>query len=109
MAEDSTTSDYVEVPMLWVGVDEMSVLTSNQLIGQIDQDGIYLTFGMATPPLIMAPTPEEMRAQVERVGYVPVKPIARIAVSRRHLGELIKVLKQTAENFDRQAELGGAQ
>lgn len=101
MAANETVKS-IAVPLLWTGVDDLPVQTSNQALAQIDQDQVFLTFGVATPPVVMGPDVEKVREQVERLNYVPVRPISRLAISRRHLGELIEILQRTAENFDRQ-------
>ncbi|MCX4587047.1 hypothetical protein [Streptomyces sp. NBC_01481] len=92
----------IEKPLLWVGVDEQPVLAANQFVGQIDRDGIFLTFGSVTPPFLFAENADQLRTQAEAISYVPVRPLVRLAVSRKYLDELIMTLKQTAENYDRQ-------
>ena len=97
MADDELTK--VAVPLLWVGADELPVLAANQLITQVDGDYIYLHFGHATPPVILGDA-EQRQEQLEQLEYVPVRPIVRLAVSRRHLGEVIELLQGAAENYD---------
>ncbi|MEV6541264.1 hypothetical protein [Streptomyces sp. NPDC051665] len=98
---DNDTVNAVKVPVLWVGLDELPLLSTNQVLSQFDRDHVFLTFGTATPPVLMG-NEEEVRSQAERLSYVPVRGITRLAVSRRHLGELIEVLQRTAQNFDAQ-------
>ncbi|MDX2733530.1 hypothetical protein [Streptomyces sp. PA03-2a] len=98
---DNDTAKAVKVPLLWVGLDDLPLLISNQVLTQVDQDHAYLTFGTATPPVLMGDN-EEVREQVGRLQYVPVKGVSRLAISRRHLGELIEVLQRTADKFDAQ-------
>ncbi|WP_139151418.1 hypothetical protein [Streptomyces sp. WMMB 322] len=99
--EDNDTAKAVRVPLLWVGLDDLPVLSTNQVITQVDSDQVFLGFGTATPPLLMG-NDEEIRNQAERLSYVPVRGVSRLAISRRHLGELIEVLQRTAEQFDAQ-------
>ncbi|BCM66463.1 MULTISPECIES: hypothetical protein [Streptomyces] len=98
---DNDTVKAVKVPLLWVGLDDLPLLSSNQVLTQVDPDHVFLSFGTATPPVLMG-NEEQVRDQAKRINYVPVKGIARLAISRRHLGELIEVLQRTAETFDAQ-------
>jgi hypothetical protein len=101
MADDETPGA-IQLPLLWVGADELPVLAANQFIGQIDHDNIFLTLGTATPPLLFAENEEQLRTQAQSISYVPVRPVVRLAVTRSRLEELIQVLKTTADNYDRQ-------
>lgn len=98
---DNDTERAVKVPLLWVGLDDLPLLSSNQVLTQVDQDHVFLSFGTATPPVLMGDQ-EQVRDQAKKISYVPVRGITRLAVSRRHLDELIDVLKKTAEKFDAQ-------
>ena len=48
----------------------------------------------------MIGSPEEVVAQLERLAYVPVKPISRISMSRPRIIELRDALDQTLTNQD---------
>src|SRR5438552_969384 len=92
MAE--TPGRSVTVPVTWVGTEEIPVVFVNQMLGQVDDRGdVILSFGQATPPALIG-TPEEQAAQVQRLAYVPVKPIARFTMSRSRVVDLISVLNQ---------------
>ncbi|MER7838279.1 hypothetical protein ABTY98_20900 [Streptomyces sp. NPDC096040] len=99
---DNDTAKAVTVPLLWVGLDDLPLLSTNQVLTQFDSDHVYLAFGSATPPVLMGQNEEAVRDQAKRLSYVPVRGVTRLAVSRRHLGELIEVLQRTADTFDAQ-------
>ncbi|MFD7901039.1 hypothetical protein ACFV4G_02235 [Kitasatospora sp. NPDC059747] len=101
---DGESSEQIAVPLVWVGVDDLPVPVANQVMAQMDQDQIFLTFGVATPPIILGQDADQMRESVRQIDYVPVRPLSRFAVSRRHLSQLIQVLEQAALNFDKQGE-----
>ncbi|MFJ4785571.1 hypothetical protein [Streptomyces sp. NPDC088794] len=103
---DNDTARTVAVPLLWVGLDDLPLLSSNQAIAQFDSDHVYLAFGSATPPVLMGQDEDAVRDQAKQLSYVPARTVARLAVSRRFLGELIDVLEKTAAKFDAQ---GGEQ
>jgi hypothetical protein len=89
----------VEIPIIWVGVEDAQILFANQFLGQVEEQEVVLTFGQITPPVLLGP-PERRRQQVERLGYIPVKTVARFGMTRARLEELIGVLQETARNFD---------
>ena len=92
----------VAVPVAWVAVDELPVLAANQFITQADPDHIYLSAGMAMPPVVLAETVEERQAAIQQITFVPVRPIARLALTRKRAEELITVLQRGIENYDQQ-------
>ncbi len=88
----------VQVPLTWVGTEEVPIVFVSHFLSQIDDKGdAILSFGQTTPPPLIG-TPEERRAQAERIAYVPVRPVARISLSRPRLLELAEIVRQTIEN-----------
>jgi hypothetical protein len=89
----------IELPIVWVGVEDAQILFVNQFLGQIEQQEIVLTLGQITPPVLLG-SPEQLTQQVERLSFVPVRTVARFGMTRARLEELIGVLQTTARNFD---------
>jgi hypothetical protein len=96
----------LQVPLIWVGVDDTKILFANQFLGQVHQQDVILTLGQLSPPVLVG-TPEERLEEATRLGYVPVKAVARFGLTRQRLAELIGVLQQTAANYD--AQSGGVE
>jgi hypothetical protein len=94
-----SNDDPVPVRLLWVDLDETPLFGANQMIGQVEQDEIFITFGAVTPPVILG-SQEERLEQARGLGYVPVRPITRLQVTRRRLDEFIRLLTQTRDNYD---------
>src|SRR5207249_9163215 len=87
----------VQVPLSWVGTEEIPIVFISHFLGQVDDKGdAILSFGQTTPPPLIG-TPEEVRAQAERIAYVPVRPVARFTLSRPRLLELAEVVQKTLE------------
>lgn len=106
MTDQGPGHDAIPVPLLWVGIDEQPVLMANQFQGQVQQDEIILSFGTLVEPPIVGSTPEERRAQVLRVAYVPVRPIVRVTLTRRRLEELQTMLRDTIAIYERRYGVG---
>lgn len=89
------------MPVLWVGLEERPVEAVNMVVVQRDElDGdFFINLGIATPPLLLG-TPDEIAEQATRIGYVPVRTVARLAVSPRRLRELHSVLEQIVNRMD---------
>lgn len=95
-----------EIPLAWVGAEELPIFFVNQFLGQSNPPGeFFVTFGQMTLPAILG-TPEEQVEQVQQIAYVPVKPVARMGFTRERLEELIGVLQQTLINYDQSQEMG---
>lgn len=92
-----------QIPIVWVGVDDLPVPLVNQLIGLVQPNEVFLTFGTLVPPAIMAETLEERRAQAEAIPFVQVKPVARLGLTPDRLREFIAILQQTLTNYEAQS------
>ena len=93
---------YVQVPVAWVGTEELPVHFVNQFVGVIAPGEVFLNLGAIVPPAILGDTEEERKAQAESIRFVQVKPVARIALTPERLREFIGVLNQTLANYEKQ-------
>ena len=92
-------------PVTWVGVEDVPILFVNQVLGQVgEQSEIVLTFGQLAPPAILGQTQEEREKQLKGLERIPIKPIARLAMTRAGLEQFIVVLHQTLANHDKAQE-----
>jgi hypothetical protein len=92
----------VVVPVLWVGGDDLDVISINQFIVQVEKGEIYLTVGTMTPPVILSDQPDEIRRQAESIEYVPVRTVAKYSLTRRGLEELAQVLQRGIDMDNKQ-------
>lgn len=103
MAEDP---EAVRIPVVWVGGDETPILLVNQFLGQFQDSEFILTFGQFAPPALIG-TEEERREQAREISFIPVKVLARLALTRSRLEELMRVLQETLANHDKHQEQQG--
>lgn len=96
-----------QVPLVWVGVDDLPVQFVNQFVAVVQPNEVFLTIGTLTPPAIMGDSIEERREQAESIQFVQVKPVARIAFTPERLQELIGILNQTLQNYETQQRMMG--
>ena len=93
--------DRIALPLSWVGYEEFPILYCNQLLIQFQAESSFVIgFGQATmPPLIG--TPEEVAEQAADIEFVPVRTVARVALTPETLREVIAMLQANLENFER--------
>jgi hypothetical protein len=91
---------------VFVGADDLPIHHVNQFLAVVDRPGgsIFLTVGSLQPPPIAGETLEERKAQAESIPFVPVKPVARLAMTPQGLHRLIEILQETVRNYEGQAE-----
>ena len=90
----------------WEGVDDVPILFVNQVLGQVGQQAeVILTFGQLAPPALLGETREERMRQARDLTHIPIKPIARLAMTRAGLEQLVDVLHKTVENYEKAQEL----
>ncbi len=89
------------IPTTWIGAEDLPVLFVNTFVGQVQpQEGtFYLTLGQTLPPALIG-TPQEQAEQLEQIAYVPIKPVARLALTRSRMEELVALLQLNLEQHD---------
>jgi len=90
---------FVQLPVVRVGLDEVPIHFVNDFVVQHDKGEFFLTVGQLQPPIVLG-TPQERKEQAERLGYIPVKVVARFGLTRRRLEELIRVLQENLQGYD---------
>ena len=94
-------SQRIDVPLVWVGLDETPIVFANQVLAQFFTDEFVLSFGQSFPPPILGATDEERRKQAEEIAFVSVRPVARLSLNERRMRELVDILQKNLEMFDR--------
>jgi hypothetical protein len=97
----------VELPFFFIGSEDVPIVLSNLQVIQHVQQEFIITFGQYSPPVVLG-TPEEQFEQMKSKPYLPVKTVARVAMSPQRLADLIKALQGNYENW-KSAQGGGAQ
>lgn len=97
-----------EIPLTWIGTEELPLLWVNRFVGQSVEDHLVLTIGQSVDPALIG-TPEEKIAQLDQIAYVPVRPVARLAFSRARCEELIGILNIMKDGYDQQQRGGEGQ
>lgn len=87
----------IALPFFFIGTEDVPIQLSNiQVIQHVRQEFI-ITFGQFAPPLVLG-SPQEQREQVKGKPYLPVKTVARLAMSPERALDLIKALQ---DNYDK--------
>jgi hypothetical protein len=94
----------IQVPVVWVGADDLPVHHANQFVGVVAPGEVFLTMGTLIPPAILGETEDERRAMAEKVQFVPIQPIARIGLTPDGLKALMAILEQTLANYEKQPQ-----
>ena len=90
-----------EVPLIWVGLDELPVQTATHFVVQISgPEELIFTIGHVAPPMLTG-TPEQQIQQAESVAFVQGRPIARVGLTTNRIRELIKLLEEALVNHQR--------
>lgn len=88
MADENLQRD---IPVAWIGAEDLPILFVNQFVTQVHEDTFFVTIGQITPPALIG-TEEERIEQLEQIAYVPVKPVARLALTRADAQQLVSSL-----------------
>ncbi len=95
----TTDEEPIEIPVVYIGVEDVPILFANSFVVQHQQNEFIITVGQIQPPLLLG-SPEEVREQAKRTAYVPVKVVARLALTRGRLLELLEVLTENLRRYD---------
>lgn len=98
------SEDSREIPLTWIGIEDVPILTINQMVGQaLTRQEYIVTLGQVAPPVLLG-TEEQRRQQMEMLTFAAVKPVARIGLTRRRVEELIRILTEILDNADKMDE-----
>jgi hypothetical protein len=103
------TRDWIAITAVWDGLENVPIALVNNALGQVGQQGeIILSFGQLTPPPLMG-TVEQQQEQARQIERLLIKPVARLGLTREGLDDLIRILSETRDNFDKiqEAKLRG--
>jgi hypothetical protein len=78
----------------WIGVDELPVPFANTFSGIVGPNAVFINIGSTVPPAI------ESEEDLENMLFIPVKPIARIAMAPGGLDDLIRTLEHTRSLYE---------
>jgi hypothetical protein len=92
-----------QVPLVWENPDSLPVLLANQFIVQHFQDEFIITVGQVVPPALSGDK-QARTAQLQQVEHVTARPLARVALTRARLVELVQQLEAQREVYDRTQE-----
>lgn len=102
MTENAPDSEpgLVQLPVVWAGVEDLPVEMVNAHLIQLDQDSqaVYLTVGIVVAPPVVG-TPEEQHKQLRHHPFVPVRPVARLAMTRARFEELREVMNGVVKTW----------
>lgn len=96
-------SHSVEIPVAWLGPEDLPILQANAFVSQLDPqtlDSLTLTVGQTTFPPIVGATPEERTEQARAVAFVPIKPIVRLGLTEARARELIAALEANLDQLE---------
>ena len=96
----------VELPFFFIGSEDVPIVLSNLQVIQHIQQEFIITFGQFSPPVVLG-TPEEQMEQMKSKPYLPVKTVARVAMSPQRVGDLITALQRNLDKW--KAQQGGGQ
>jgi hypothetical protein len=92
--------DRVQVPVAWVGVDDLPVLAVNQILLQnTSPEEFLLIFGQLAPPILLG-SDDEKREQLRMLNFAPVRPVVRLALTRQRIDELRNLLDRHLKQFE---------
>ncbi len=97
-------SERRDIPIHWENVEGVPVFFANQFVCQYNQDEFILTSGQMTPPMLLGDL-RDRAEQLQKLEYVPVKPLTRVAFTYTRLVELIQVLQINREQYEREQEV----
>ena len=85
---------------------DVQVLFANSFNITFHDDGFILSVGQLVPPVLLG-NEEEQREQLRELQTVPLHVLARFALTRQRVDQLIDVLVKNRESFDKAIAGGG--
>jgi hypothetical protein len=80
---------FIEPEAAWIGAEDLPVEFANTFSGIVGPNAVFVNIGSMVPPAI------ETEDDLANLRFVPVKPIARLAMAPEGLDDLIRTLEDT--------------
>jgi hypothetical protein len=92
----------------WTGADAIPAQLANQILCQLGlptgpesiPDGVYLTFGNASPPIVIGDTELARQQLAAYNGRLPVAPLFRVFLSKDRVQEALTLLQGALETLE---------
>jgi hypothetical protein len=81
-----------EIPLVWVGLEEIPVRTVTSVVSQIADDQFFVSFGCINHPILVG-SQAAVRARLDSIESVSITPVARIAMTEEKMEQVIKALQ----------------
>ncbi len=104
MAEEHQERD---IPLVWVGLDELPVTFTNRFLIQHWEDVFVISAGQLIPPPVTG-TPQEQADEIDQIDYIAVNPSVRLGLTRGKVEELIVHLEAALEQHARKQREEGS-
>lgn len=88
-----------DIPLAWIGAEDLPLLLTNQFVVQVHEGTFFLTIGQMVPPALIG-TPDERVEQLRQIAYVPVKPVARLALTPTDVRRLASALNANLDQLE---------
>lgn len=82
-----------QLPVKWENSESAPIIPVNVFVSQATPDGIIVSLGFATPPLLQG-TPEEVQAKFGSIDEIRVTPDARLILTPARFKDLIAKLTE---------------
>ncbi len=108
MASEQDVPPTVELPAVWLGVEDVPIQLATAFVSQFDPqmlDSLTLTVGQVTFPAISGPSQEERDEQVKNIAYVPIKPVVRLGLTPARARELVATLQASLDLLEAATKL----
>lgn len=73
----------------WVGIEDLPLEFANTFSGTVGPNAVFVNIGSMVPPAI------ESDEDLANLRFIPVRPIARLALAPSGLDDLIRTLENT--------------
>ena len=95
-------------PLVRVGMEDVPILFANDFIIQFHGNEFILTVGQLQPPPLFG-SEEERRQQISQIEFVPVKVVARLALTEQRMEQLVEALQSNLQKYREQRPPEGVQ
>lgn len=98
--DPSEPPESIQIPLSWVGFEEVPIAYANQFLIQFQGEGAFvLGVGQSTLPPLVGER-QDVAEQLADLTFVPVRTLARVALSPDKLRELIAALSANLHNWE---------
>lgn len=98
MPDNGAKTDEISLPLAWTDLDDLDIPLANHFASLFHEDMFVVAAGNVFPPVFIG-SDESRREQAQELPFLPIRAVARFALTEAKLEDFINVLQSNLQKY----------